>query len=780
MELINNISFSHHDLDNLIMDEKYKENGYKIHYVIDAFDFLEYCFPKGIDLDKVIDRQRFQNNLMGYYYLFYETLPENKPILLDEYLFEINRNRVRFVSKHSSTNQMRNFLYDLPLETEEKGTERKSEIYDRLTTDVQYLIATAIFNKDSIATFIDIMKNRVLYRRPDRFPSKESECVFLAFDQSRPTPKAKAAFNAWFEEEALNYIGSPSDKLLHEFEASMRDFIAIERIINANRFIEKSEYPKNIFLYFSNSPRTTRIFESKYFANWYKDNPLLNNPSYSLRRNIKDVILLFLLNFDSKEASVLQNLNHIKSLLIENEQNAVINPIDWVEILKNRQAAILTNQSIASKLLLNEVFREKAELALEEIKRLWDVPNKNIKLGVYFEKELAEAINANGDISELKSYKDLGQSISLQGRPSDLVRQILNKSSGNFNRGGRDYITGTFHKLPILLFHNDVFAKRDQANFPFVIYDRILASITRSDIEISSTIAEFRDQLSRLLLHKQELNDEFEGDYKLISIFLLVLIFDNSEAEESILNYMDSVPTMLEKTVFKSEVLDKNLSIKYVPFDQKKSYIEYLYLKAWLARRCAKYELSFQCCVEGIDKAPNDARFYHGLALINFCRYQESRSIESPQLKEVEILIEMIQKTVVLYESSMKEELDYLVKGTLFSAKNMLRYLLLHDCLNYFLYNQDDSRVHLNLKKVEELTWQMQDFEGGQYDSQFEVELTNRITTIVNAIFLNSSQMRLQPARLTKDFKVFLGDREQYLRFDQKIIEKLINRFSMR
>ena len=289
MELINKIIIDSEELAVLIEDERLKKEGYKIHYVVDAFDVLEYCFPKGIDLNKNINVDDFENNQMGYHYLFYEVNDINKPIILDEYLFEINRNRVRFISKHSNTDYLKDTFYDLVTKGKDYEGLKNTDIYNKLTNDVHFLIASAIFNEDSISTFSDLMKNRVLYRKPDKFENEEAEEVFYAFNNTAEnSTKAIEAFNLWFNANSLAYIGKDPQYILQEFEATLRDFKAIERIINANRIMSISKYPKNIFLYFSNSPRTEKIFKSEYFKNWYASNPILNDKGISipLLRNI--------------------------------------------------------------------------------------------------------------------------------------------------------------------------------------------------------------------------------------------------------------------------------------------------------------------------------------------------------------------------------------------------------------------------------------------------------------------------------------------------------------
>lgn len=45
MKLINDIEVSTSELTLLVKDAELISQGYKIHYVVDAYDILQYCFP---------------------------------------------------------------------------------------------------------------------------------------------------------------------------------------------------------------------------------------------------------------------------------------------------------------------------------------------------------------------------------------------------------------------------------------------------------------------------------------------------------------------------------------------------------------------------------------------------------------------------------------------------------------------------------------------------------------------------------------------------------------
>ena len=784
MELINKLTISSEELLILIEDIKLKVDNFKLHYVVDAYDVIEFCFPKGIEGNRDdIDIEQFQNNLLGYHYIFYEVHDINKPIILDEYLYEINRNRIKFMNLHSKKDYSNDFLYDLKLEEEKFENFEDSVKYLELISDAKFLMASAIFNKDSISTFSDIMKNRVLYTKPKQFDTKEAEAVYDAFRYSPEDSKnAVSILNSWFEEKKLDFIGQTPQEIMYELEATLRDFKAIDRIIKANNKIKNSAYPRNLFLYFSNSSRTKNIFNSRAFKIWYSQNSINAFENLPILRNINDAIILFLLNIDlnktdkEQDLTVLKNLEHLHELSTKNDQAKNESELNWIKEFKNKQLLALASDSISSKLSLNKEYQEKVEKSIIEIESKLRIEGK-INLAQHFREEFE---SARSDISELKSFKNLGFTISIQNRLNDFLRHIHSGSYKIENKQGKDYITGTFHKLPILLFHSEIYSGIKDGILPFQVCDEVLTNLVKPEIDSEKENARFLEKIRAILKYRTIYSgkDDFENDHKLIMIFMMMLIIEDNEIDENVLSILETVPDVLDKIYLNSSVTDSKLKIDVLPFEERKSFVEYLYFKAWILRRCKKYDLSEQVCEEGIEKSPADARFHHGIALLKFCQYHDERSLTDAASREVGYIITVTEKALFLYEQAALDVTDRLLQGTIMSLQNMLSYLLVHDCLNKYIKDGsiENSYLENSLKAINELQISIKLFSSGKFDSHFELRLTQMLIKILTGLISDDPYRGIVLMHLKRDLKALLlkFDKKPYITFDYEIIEMVL------
>ncbi|HTN45531.1 MAG TPA: hypothetical protein VL098_04235 [Flavipsychrobacter sp.] len=684
------------DFELLIEDLKMKQKGIIIHYIVDAHDVLEYCFPYGISfqkekksLDRVGDEQ------LAYYYLFFQ----NHPILLDEYRVELDSNHLR-ASSGKGPYLLEQFLKKY--RTLEK--KQKEELLEEIQNNSSFLVSAAIYASGPQKFYEKLLKESLLASEDSpRSNLPDGEEIFQLFGDAKPTDESTKWFNTWYDSNFQKFVGLPQSKIFEEMQKTHRDLMAIERVVNANLQIRNFQNiaNKHVFLYFSSAEKSNEFFnESKILkeadANFVeafnKQRDSNEGKPTSILRKQKHAYLLFLSQPDRKEIADnesffkqwIDNLNKIwefkQQIDVASHTSQNIQDFkEWrdtnLSYAKELENELVAKQAYGSK--IHETYQKGKEIALAYLEQR-NYEDLRSYLELQFQEYAATAERPN--ILE-RGRSMLLTSFSLQSKFSDILH-FLNQEKDLRVLPGNDFIIGSYHILPTLLYYrysNENISSKIPVRILELIYG-ISSYIGMSQNGKQTKTIEIINDIKNYLNTRGTHQSDYLHQTKLINLFLLQIApFDEvsrSKVSKQSVNFINDYYNLFDKMIsvpfFKQDIKEWIIQKSDESVFQE---IEILYVKAWFERRCELYDASINTCNKGLLLRGHDPRFMHGICLAEYCKFLSSCSFSFDDIQVLNKCSLLCEETINLYELSIKEPhseiVRHLLSGNLISVTNI-------------------------------------------------------------------------------------------------------------
>ncbi|WP_422081462.1 hypothetical protein [Ulvibacterium sp.] len=720
------------DIDSLINDIDLCLEGYEINYVIDASDVLSYSFPYGIKfnlLNRSLDD--VGDSIIAYDYIFRYF----SPIILDEYKQElvISRNSIKL----NPDKRLNRNLFINALEANKDNDKFKEEIESSAT----FLLATAIMQQSMIDVYDQIYHNNLQTNnlKLKSGNKKDSETILQIFNSIRRTQWSSDGFMAWIKEKQREEVSSKGndteDAVLWEYKSTLRDFVAIDRLCNINSKIQELDQKKltgkYVFLYYSGAKKSKDFFELKVVQNHLPN--IDKHPNYNLLRTPKQSFLLFLI-YDKDLGKMKESLERLRKI----SQNRVTNKSlyanlkekerDLFESINQKRRDFLEDKYIALQVNRHLEFKEMLQSKIQMLKDSEDDHKKFV--GIY-NAFLEDAKRTYQNIGIL----ELDISYVLQGKVINLIKLLTKKQSFEINKGS-DLIMGAYHHLPILIFFksNTRSNSLELEELFFMLIDYIIASEKLK----AKSFEQFIDSIKKIYysVEKDSHNDESYYDI-LLKIFIYLVINKNGIKFEEDAFYL---------------LKDSYLILRSNSKALKKWESEYLYALIWLSRRIKEFEQSSEFIKTGLKIFPTDPRFYHGQCLNLYNLYFEEDSLKPCSKKELQELIRLAEKSIMLYKGTLKsygkfqESYSEYIKGNISALQNFMLY-----CLSVYYLDILERKQTLEKEIIEKysisylrdnLLRSIKDFEKEHHNNEkewAEYSQTEAVLELVEGIYYKKS-----------------------------------------
>jgi hypothetical protein len=596
LSLLENLSAS--QIEDLIRENKLLQDGFRFYYTVDHFDINKYCFPGGILGDKF---ERTENGTINYeletdiitaYEEFFSNINANSPVfLLDEYTPEFIGLRDKIIEYIN-----------------------KSRIFNYANTFYDYLKGLT-FNsniKEDFTLFIAITTG-LLKNGAQRYNSLINNEYFLTDQEDL----GNIEFTKLLESILLNSRKIDSfivDKIYdtykrkrpEKFNSNNRiDSEAISRLIFINNLLIKDHSDAKILFLFLSTARSSR----EIFRNIRLLLPIVHGIPFNFHRTVEQLFLNRLIQ-DLDYNDRLERLEWAKSFTSYREDNLdFINPnISDDPIYKELETSVilgfqeLREQYVTLNLSRKDQF-DKTDLLYDELRRATNNMNTGHLKKLYSALKNSSQHNSDANLNiagirNLENAFEIGQTFILVFKRC--MRNILNGQPITISRG-RDEITGTGQHLPIVY----------RTNIP--PHEHLLDELAVVYLD-QFAFYSIRSENSKLIVKLQELTQAiFANDFKSVELHeklifcLYLLIFPETKLQRNKTNDDYVEDFLLDLFNQSEETLNE-----FVQSD-------YIYAVSWILRRNTKYPLALDFANRGLNKFPEDARFYHSRFLIQIC-----------------------------------------------------------------------------------------------------------------------------------------------------------------
>lgn len=702
-------------VEALIQEEKLKRSGYVFSYAIDSYDLRNYAYPLGTNGERLkassLSIEYISDEQIALYTLF------NKPDI-HLYVFDEHNEEIKILldilkSAHLRGVKVFNSVDELiiQLKNEIGGNinllSTKSEL---VVSNISLLLTIAVglqqdgvdkLNKISntkrlilkdINIIDDILENSAI---EDEFSLGKNELIDILYNyfiENTNQKRSKGQFEHFHKD-----VFSINE--LNRRISFTRDSRVISKVYTINSKLYESD-SKRILLYFSSDLKTQDLFYNKSLKNdqaynvLYNSSILVDNKRVNYHRSSAQVFLrLLCANSDSER--VIPNLELIKSViqLREIKDNR----------LSNTELSFIPEEKKLEKFLASQIDKCRREfegyatfLQIDKFHSLinsFNLKNESVEdkkviisilISILEDKGNAKNVenwrynvfNRINDLSQihafrstifLESIKKIDQAISYH-----LVATTI-ESLGI----GKDFIFGQDHHLP-------TFFLEEEEEIQDPRYIQIVQHYDDPAYELSTYVYE----LARKLFSVSENTDEL-----VLKRCLLLLMLSNSKY------YGEDTSEYLEKFLL-------NINFKNSPHESN-----YYYLLVWILRRNSNYHVCLKYSNKAIDEFQNDPRFYHSIALCNYCQYEENEEFD------IDFLIDADKNAYMAYElykkcllrTSETNKTKQYIKLNMYAIMNTLIYI---KSLGFSKHNNKfpesailDSREMLNELKRSDLNF---------------------------------------------------------------------------
>lgn len=653
------------EVEELIIEQKFVEKGYKIHYFIDHTDISKYVFPFGLVPNETYDERENKSvevvtdEQISYDYLI--NIRKEKLILFDEHKEELEGLKRKF-------ERIRNFGIEIVdsfkiqseyFESLSKGKAITFEDWSKnqqLSSElnVSLLISIALGSiRGSIQNLNKLTEERIIYKNED-YAKLGFETVITDINQCRPKEKTDELFKNLID----SYTDTPQ-RLIAKYQKCK----VYDRLLCIN---SKGKNNKEIFLLLSSAKSINERLPK--LANDLGFGLEIESMSFNTIRTIQQIYLQLLLKEDDNK---IDELTKIRDILVLKENENSFNTREFLtEVVVKRFQEKLT-------ILRDSYENTSLLLKIDNYKQLFKEALQKKEIGDL--KILSESILELLRISESSMELERLKSINLYELEFERdCNQILKSAIDNISYGkgslsafgGKDYIENVYHTIPFV-FHN-----KGSDRFKMII-DKIVSLATEAiDDNFSSKKLINSINESFTLLYYKTLPNEEE---RIVMLLILMMIGRNDKYNSDELAY----------EWLKEMFSTKSISDNWIS--------DFKFIESWVCRRIKKYDESIRIADECL-KVNNDPRFYHSLYLSYYCLYRENEKGGIEYLKKSLMNCKMSYE---IYQGQNSNSLS--IKKSIIANLNSLAYLntLIYRESNELTY-LEDARTKLDeLKKSE-------------------------------------------------------------------------------
>ncbi|AUP79511.1 tetratricopeptide repeat protein [Flavivirga eckloniae] len=695
-ELINDNPFikdlSKSAVKNLIIDNELRKDNVVIYFVVDTYDIIEYCFPFHSDGQK--EEYELKTKLIAYDYLFYEN--ENKPLVPDEYLAELNS--FMYHLKNKANNAINAFK-----DIENLFKEKEQQLdFDFFTKNITTFLAIQydLLNPVSLDRYRDIFSKRLdafnitVKNKNDR---ETLSNLFAGVEKSDLTEKI---FEDYYDNVKLKFIEKKptSEKIFRHLNNTYKDIVVIDRLIQINNILEKKHKEnklekKYLFLYVSSTPSKSKVL--------FKLPSLLSNlpniyniDKFNFLRNAPQIYLQAISSF-GKDDNIDSSIKFLKQIVRGQERIDKIHSLESEVNEKNpglrRSLADMRDTTrnqfdIISKMHKFYENKERLTKVIENFKN--STQGINTREFRKFKNYISRIIQS--DTFKTKSTQ-VFEYLHLHTANSELQGKILELSLSNENITpdlGEDTVRSNYQHLPILIFY------KQQSLLKKSSWHDLLKTISNylsepGQDEKNEFITSYNNIIENLKKKKG-----FSAIEISIILYYLSLILPDPDSnvgnEKQLIRQLENLKEVIKYSYIKQVYNPKNEEFEEI-LAKNKYEIEINYMLIWIYRRKKMFDKSIELANKVLEIYSDEPRIIHGkaLSILSKAYSQESGyNISRSLLKAKNLLI----KSLRLYEYE-KVTNNILLRKTLIAISNSICNLYNH------LYNHDKKEEYLENSK---------------------------------------------------------------------------------
>jgi hypothetical protein len=285
-------------------DQQLLSEGWTLHFAIDPYDIIEFCFPfrptgdlmRQFRIEWIDEISKGQN---GRYEVIYNL--STKPILLDTYLAEMDsiQNWLSW-SKYVKTNsdELENYFLQLQVPLDSQPEETRQILLELTKKHINSVIAIVTGMASwGAGRLAEVLQKRLVRGQPEipglrHIKLKKRVHVAEIIYQK---------FQEYFEREYWSKRRSPraQKKLRRKKElieaSNSRDAEAIDQILELNEHLNKH---KHLILYFSSSMKSSCIPESERLRDYL---PCIGGTPYNILRTSEELFAYMIYRGESKD-----------------------------------------------------------------------------------------------------------------------------------------------------------------------------------------------------------------------------------------------------------------------------------------------------------------------------------------------------------------------------------------------------------------------------------------------------------------------------------------------
>jgi len=681
-------NFSIKQLQDVIEDIKLDKEGYKIFYIVDTYDIINYIFP--------FSHKEFENEkskIPVYKTIAYDTIFDQKEksnlILLDEYKLELLSLKNQIHDKLKDFPRIKQKLIEL---IQSKGIENREnvrKVANIVKSNFDIIIALQIFVEygDNIFQRFTNLLNNNLTIFEFKTGNKEFDVIaYNIFDNTRTSDLTSIIYDKYVEKVKFKLVSMESDyERFNYLENAYRDIAVIDRIIGiTKKFNETHKEKKIIFQYLSSAPyKTSSLFEIL--------KELDVGINYNFNRNIFQCFLFKSFKKINKEKdSTTEIIELLYNTMLEKrfiEKSINIIDEDYnkkeSEFIKNINTLLIDSENDVKNTIIYNSYEEHSKTLNNALRQIKSASQRKILSDFFYRTN-----NFLQNDSSLLLNKFESATLSIQK-----YRQTYLLSNRAFDDKelyevripfGKDIIRNEFQHLPVLPFVDD---KNDYTES----INEICRLITQPP-SASFNTGEFNGTIKKII---QQLSENPTINVKEITIEFLILSYLNlitkpsktfelsaienyNNSENEIIDALRAQHSIIAKTMISAVYDEQNKKLEIT--ERKVQFLKEIdYLLLWLLRRnhnCSKNNTSLVCSACKYDDIisfgekcildyKNDGRFYHGLALAfhskGYAKLLYCKNKEQDSSRIIELLLksnELLLKSLDYYNKSIKNAKD--------------------------------------------------------------------------------------------------------------------------
>lgn len=716
------------------------------YYIVDPDDISRYCFPFGLNDepdDDIIRRQRSEEKIADEQIAYFNTFTKE-----GVYLFIMNQHYDELINFQDFYRLQKNKLgKEIKLTLDkllEKFEEQKNyDIVDLNLEDIPPDVISMLYAVciNAIYTgrekFNLLMEKRKIIIRGDSLlktsiPNKQE--LLKIFRKVNLSGLTKNLFEKIKKIKENEIELDERMKIQYNLHSILRDFKSIDRLIHVNtewvKKINKKRSTETLFLYLSNTSRSFKYFHPTTFRNKH----IINNKIYEEIRKVLPNIKFSANRQEMFNPHRTPAQLYLKMLLSEDKPKSNITTISKLELFRDyliyfKQDKIKSN---------NELRYEVGQLIQSLNKK---VISRRQKLEDYLliknQKEFKDKINYN------KTEEKLTKSDKLKNYPKikELILNLLSEDDIKLTKKAQNFVDANFYFLKLghliqellnsvkdenSINKLDIIGKNKLVKLPYqslpILFLFNLDSEIDKWVEVTNELirqmlknpksSDFVNIILKLIdsIDNNEIdNNNYDDTFNYLCIYILMILpkeedldFENSD----VVGLSTQKIAMRQIKLLIDESKDKS---KVDPFVLS----NYLYLGAWINRRNESYFHSRSFTKEGKRLYPNDPRFFHSEALLNYCNFVRYEN-ENEKIKALKESIKSFVKAEKLYRNlnlnlNDSSFLKYCIQATL----NSISYI----CTRLVELNDNSKNwLQISRKKINSLKGEFKKHEIYKYE----------------------------------------------------------------